>query len=721
MKSRSKNQSKVEIAHVVHKNEDGTPKFTNRLSEETSPYLLQHAHNPVNWYPWGEEAFSEAEKTSRPILLSIGYATCHWCHVMERESFEDLEIADFLNNNYVAIKVDREQRPDVDAIYMASVQALTGAGGWPMTVWMTPDRKPFYGGTYFPPRAGVRGANVGFLEVLQRLHDVYKGQPDQVELQTKELVEAIRSQMMSSSKSSLSNEDLDRASSEAFGYFSSSFDSFDGGFGHAPKFPRPAVLEFLLEYSSRPEVPAQDAKRAREMVLFTLRKMIRGGLYDHLGGGIHRYSVDAQWLVPHFEKMLYDNAQLVQILAQAFQVTQDEEFRTAGLHTMDYVLREMTSNEGGFYSATDADSEGEEGKFFVWSPSEIEAELSSSEEAALFCQVYDVTEGGNFEGKNILNLSQSLSETADEMKIPFVELSRKLEKMRQSLYEVREKRVPPLTDDKILASWNAMMIESMAFAGFVFGEEKYVKAAKRATDFLLSNMMESGRLKRSYRNGNSQFEGYLDDYVFFISALLKLYEVTGESTYFQRAISFQFHIEQEFWDKEEGAFFATSQYHEDLISKEKSYYDGAEPSGNSIAVHNFWKFYKLTGEVTFREKGEKSLEAFGDVLKKIPYVSPLFLKAAQRVYGNSSEIVLMYPQDFERDGLMQIVRSEYLPHTVMVLCSGALGEPSLVPALVQGRKPIDNSPTAYVCVGRKCDLPTTDPEKFENQLRKACQ
>ncbi|MCC7460771.1 MAG: thioredoxin domain-containing protein, partial [Proteobacteria bacterium] len=467
-------------------------KFENKLIHETSPYLLQHAHNPVNWYPWGEEAFEKARAENKPILLSIGYSTCHWCHVMEHESFEDVEIANFMNEHFVSIKVDREQRPDIDSVYMAVVQAMTGHGGWPMTVWLTPDREPFYGGTYFPARQGDRGNNPGFLQMLQRLSELYQENTSEITQRAKQIAADMKSHMQQEQTGNLPTV---KCFDKAFEELTRSYDSRYGGFGFAPKFPRPSTLQFLLHYGA-----LTGNQKATDMATHTLKSMLFGGIFDQIGGGFHRYSVDAYWLVSHFEKMLYDQSQIVLSMLDAYQVTQDPEFKRGVDETLAYIQREMTSSEGAFYSATDADSEGVEGKFFIWSPEEI-IEILGAQDAQTFIEYYGVTPHGNFEEKNIFFITQSLEEFAKKKSWDLPETVSKFENWKKKMWEARSKRIPPLTDDKIIVSWNGLMISAFARAGFVLSNQGYIDNAKKSANYILNHLLQNGQLHRSSRNG----------------------------------------------------------------------------------------------------------------------------------------------------------------------------------------------------------------------------
>ncbi|HLG18326.1 MAG TPA: thioredoxin domain-containing protein [Bdellovibrionota bacterium] len=700
------------MTRTRHHHADGTPKFTNRLALESSPYLLQHAHNPVDWYPWGDEAFERARKEGRPVLLSIGYATCHWCHVMEEESFEDLEIAGFINHHYVPIKVDREQRPDVDAVYMNAVQTLTGGGGWPMTMWLTPDKKPFYGGTYFPSRDGDRGARMGFLSLLQRLYQVYRDQPDHVAEQASELSKAVAAQIAPEPGGAVPGVAVLH---EAFRWFAGQYDPSLGGWGHAPKFPRPVSIEFLFHYGVRANEP-----KAIEMALHTLRMMGRGGMYDQLAGGFHRYSVDPHWLVPHFEKMLYDNAQLVIAYLEAFQLTGEKEFERIARETLDYVSREMTDSEGGFYSATDADSEGKEGKFFLWSKAEIFEHLGK-ENGEIFCEYYDVTERGNFEGHNILHIGIPLHEVAAKKGRSEAEALRSLEESRTKLYRIRKKRIPPLTDDKILTAWNGLMIGAFARGGFVLAEPKYIVQGKRAAEFVLERLMENGRLLRSCRRGKAQMNGFLDDYTFLIFGLLELFEASGEVRWLKEGIALQEYLLSHFWDEMNGGFFMTSRDHETLIAREKPYYDGAEPAGNSVAALNLLRLESFATEARYGEHARKVLQAMSRILENAPHVAPLLLTVLDYHYDLPKEILIVSSSTGALDNpLIDRLRKTYIPNRVIANTEEGQRQSDLgkIVPWSRNRTTEGKRAMAYVCEKQICSLPTSEPEVFSKQLAK---
>jgi uncharacterized protein YyaL (SSP411 family) len=703
------------------------PKYTNRLILEPSPYLLQHAHNPVDWRPWGDEAFAEAARLHRPVFLSVGYSTCHWCHVMEGESFEDEEIARFMNEHYVCIKVDREERPDVDAVYMSAVQALTQSGGWPMSVWLTPAREPFFGGTYFPPRDGARGARHGFLSILRDLADTYAKDGERVTRAAKALVEAVRKDMEPGGGVAA----LPTAAviDETVDYFKRAFDRVEGGVRRAPKFPSNVPIRLLLRAHAR----TGDAETLH-MAELTLSKMAGGGMYDQLGGGFHRYSTDARWLVPHFEKMLYDNGLLAVAYAEAAQATGRAEFARVARETLDYVLREMTSPEGAFYSATDADSEGEEGKFFVWSQKEIEDVLGPGPETSRFLRFYGVTAGGNFEGANILNVAHP-----DEAE------HAALAPARVKLYGVRAHRVPPLRDDKILAAWNGLMISGFAVAGRVLDEPRYVAAAARAASFVLDRMVVAaggasgrtahpgtlagaradGRLARSFKDGRPGPAGFLDDYAFVVAGLLDLYEAGFDRRFLEAAVALADETERLFADAANGGWFMTAGDHETLIAREKPAYDGAEPSGTSVALANAVRLAAFTTDDRWREIADRALGAIAPVLTSRPMAMTEALLALDWVTSRPREVAVILPRGAGPESaapLLDALRARFLPHVVRaVVGEDDVAALAKVAPFVEGKVALGGRATAYVCERGACQLPTQDPAVFAVQLTGAKQ
>jgi uncharacterized protein YyaL (SSP411 family) len=682
--------------------EGNHPRFTNRLILETSPYLLQHAHNPVNWYPWGEEAFADAQRLGRPVFLSIGYSTCHWCHVMEEESFEDEEIAALLNEQYICIKVDREERPDVDAVYMSAVQNLTGSGGWPMSVFLTADREPFFAGTYFPPRDGARGAKHGFLTILRELHRTFTENPDRVRQAAAALVERVKQDMGGAGggggQSTVASPE---AITAAISYYKRSFDPVHGGLRRAPKFPSNLPVRLLLRYHRR----TGDAEVLR-MATLTLEKMAAGGIYDQVGGGFHRYATDERWLVPHFEKMLYDNALLAVAYAEAFQVTGRPVMARVVRETLDYVLREMTSPEGGFYSATDADSEGEEGKFFVWSAGELRTVLGG--QAERFIRFYGVTQGGNFEGHNIL-----------EVPAPDEAEHAALAGARHTLYDVRRKRIPPLRDEKVLAAWNGLMISGLAVGGRVLGEPRYLQAAARAADFLLTRLREGDRLARSWKDGRRQAHGFLEDQAFVAAGLLDLYEATFEGRWLREAAALSRAVDTHFADPARGGWFMTANDAEVLLARERPAYDGAEPSGTSVAILNALRLATFTGDDRWRVTAGKAFASVHDVLSERPLAMTEALLALDYHTDVPREVAVVWPagQGVQAAApLLDVLRATFLPSRA--LAGGPEGQDAGLAAFLEGKTAQAGHPAAYVCERGRCELPTGDPEVLRTQLGK---
>ncbi len=684
---------------------DPQPRRPNRLIHETSPYLRQHAYNPVDWYPWGEEALEKARREDKPIFLSIGYSACHWCHVMERESFEDEETARIMNEHFVNIKVDREERPDLDAIYMEALQAMTGTGGWPMSVFLTPEGYPFYGGTYFPPTP--RHGMPSFKQVLLAIAEAWRTRRPDLQEQGQKLAEYIaRSGQLQPRDEPLSTEILEAAVQRLH----LDFDERHGGFGDRPKFPQPMVLDFLLTQYAR-----VDDLDALFMVEFTLERMAAGGIYDHLGGGFHRYSVDAYWLVPHFEKMLYDNAQLLRTYLHAWQITGREVFRQVVEETTDYVLREMTAPEGGFYSTQDADSEGEEGKFYVWTPDQIQAVLGP-EEARLFNRVYGVTRTGNFEGRNVLHLARSPEEVAREEGLEPDELAQRLSEMRRRLFQAREQRVKPERDEKILTEWNGLMIHALAEVGTVLDRPDALEAAVRAARFILEQMAQpDGKLYRSYKDGQARFNAYLEDYASFARSLVALYEATFEIRWLAEAIRLARLMMAQFGDPERGGFFQTGVDHEALVARRKDFVDNAVPSGNSMAAELLIRLARFTGNETYREEAGRILRIMAEAMARQPLGFGRLLVALNEYLAPSREIVVVGdPQDPRTQALLAQVRRRYLPTAILAL-RRPQDEDVFLP-LLQGRTLVDGRPAAYVCENYTCQLPVTEPEALAQQL-----
>ncbi len=687
---------------------------TNHLIHESSPYLLQHAHNPVDWYPWGEGAFQKAKQENKPILLSIGYSACHWCHVMEVESFENEEIAKLMNGNFVNIKVDREERPDLDEIYMNAVQMLTGRGGWPMTVFLTPETQPFYGGTYFPPedRYGVPG----FPKVLKAVAQAYRERPQDVEKSVGQILEALnRLTTVQESQRPFSREVIAQSAEQ----LAQAYDPDYGGLGRAPKFPNVGVFELFLRHYRRSK-----ERRYLEMVQHTLTKMAEGGIYDHLGGGFHRYSVDEKWLVPHFEKMLYDNAQLTRIYAQVFCVTQEPLFASVAEETLDYLLREMFHPEGGFYSTQDADSEGEEGKFFVWSSDEV-TRILDEEVGEIFCRTYDVSDLGNFEGstlrltskgKNILHPILTPEQASKLFKKDIQEIRRCLAEAKTKLFQQREKRVKPFRDEKILAAWNGLMLSGLAEVIKVSSNPRYLEAAAKTVNFIFAQMARDGFLLHTYKDGQAKIHGYLDDYAFLAVGLLDLYEVTLNRSLLDRSMQLAETMIREFWDGIGGAFFFTGESHEKLISRTKPAFDSSIPSGNSIATQLLLRLYHYTGKEDYLKRAEKVLRLYYDAMEKQPFGFVHMLSALDFYLEKPKEIVLVGKRgDPAQQELLRKIHSLYLPNKILQAVEP--GEPlEKVSPLLQGKTQLNGKPTVYVCHNFTCSAPVVEWENLKQLL-----
>jgi uncharacterized protein YyaL (SSP411 family) len=698
-----------------HLRPDGTPRYTNRLFLESSPYLRQHAHNPVNWYPWGDEAFETARRLGRPVLVSIGYSTCHWCHVMEEESFEDVEVARLLNERYVAIKVDREERPDIDAIYMSAVQALTGGGGWPMNVWLNPDREPFYGGTYFPARDGDRGVQVGFTTLLVKLADTYSADPQRVAAAAGDLAVTIRQRLApATAQGRLPGADVLRS---ATGFYAARFDATFGGLAGAPKFPSSLPVRFLLRHHRR----TRD-QQSLKMAVSTLEKMAAGGMYDHVGGGFHRYSTDASWLVPHFEKMLYDNALLAGAYLDAYQATGRDDFARVAREVLRYVERDMTSPDGAFYAATDADSltpsgRREEGWFFTWTPAEIDAALDA-EHARATKAYYAVTAAGNLAGRSILHTPTTLDAVADQLGVPPERLRDLLAQSRERLYEVRTRRPAPLRDEKVIAAWNGLMISAYARAALVLDERRYADIATRAADFVLGNMREGERLRRSFKDGAARHNAYLDDYAFMIAGLLDLYEATGARRWLDEAMSLDEVLAQHYEDREAGGYFMTSDDHESLLAREKPSSDGAEPSGNSVQALNLLRLSEFTTDDRYRMRADATLRGFAGILSSSPAALSEMLLALDFRLDVAKEIVIVTPGSQQQaDPFLARLRGRFVPNRILVVLPGdRVDDQTAIVPLLDGKVALGGKVTAYVCEKGVCALPTSDPSVFEKQL-----
>jgi uncharacterized protein len=678
-------------------------KQTNRLIHETSPYLLQHAHNPVDWYPWGEEALARSKKEDKPILLSIGYSSCHWCHVMEKESFENEAIAEIMNQRFINIKVDREERPDLDELYMNAVQVMTGSGGWPMTVFLTPALIPFHAGTYFPPED--RGGMPGLAKILVVVSDYYRSHRGEVEKMEAQLQNALHQIAdIHPSQEAVS----DKVLSKAFDALESQFDPIYGGFGKAPKFPGSMALSFLLRYWK-----SKGSKKALEMVERTLEKMAQGGIYDHLGGGFHRYSVDERWLVPHFEKMLYDNALLSRTYFEAYQATQKVRYRRVGEDILNYVLREMKSPEGGFYSTQDADSEGQEGKFYVWTRDEIKKVLGK-EKGTPFCAYYGVATEGNFEGgASVLNIASTLENVSQLYGTSVEDLGKLLEEGREKLYAEREKRVRPGRDEKILTSWNGLMISSFVDGFRAAGNEKYLKGAVDAARFILQEMRKDGPLTRVCHKGKSRGTGYSEDYAFLIQALIDLYEATFEMGWLKEADDLNRKMIHQFWDERNGGFFFTGVENESLIARSKNPYDSAIPSANSIAVFNLIRLGYLTGEESLKQKAEQILHLFHSFLDQHPSGFAQMLSGLSFFFDPQEVGIVGSKNDLKTKSMLKEIYLAYLPNKILSLRDPQDPvEGNWFPFLRE--KGNQEVPTAFVCKGFTC-LP---PVKNAKELKK---
>ena len=679
--------------------------FTNHLINETSPYLLQHAHNPVDWYPWGEEAFAISREQNKPVLLSIGYSACHWCHVMAHESFEDEEIARLMNDNFVNIKVDREERPDLDQIYMNAVQMMTHHGGWPMTVFLTPDAIPFYGGTYFPPQD--RYNMPGFPRVLISVAEAYKDRRSDIAQTSDQLLSELRRlSATSGSEQSIEKELLDAA----FVGITRGYDPVNGGFGGAPKFPPAMTLEFLL----RTFVRTGNAD-ALEMVRTTTTKMAYGGMYDQLGGGFHRYSTDAKWLVPHFEKMLYDNALLSRVYLHYYQVSQDELARETTKGILDYVIREMTNDEGGFYSTQDADSEGHEGKFFVWDIAEIKSVLGEKE-ANFFCAAYDITDSGNFEGENIPNIKHSLKVVAEKAGVTLDELNASLSQSKRKLFEVREQRIKPDRDEKVITAWNGLMLASFAEAGVVLDRPDYLDIARKNARFILSKLQRDGFLLRTYKDGVAKFNAYLEDYAFLIEGLTTLFETSGEIEWLNAALSLTERMVEEFWDEDNAGFFFTGTSHEKLIVRSKDYFDNATPSGNSVAASVLLRLGILTDSEHFRNLAVSVFREVADSIRKYPSGFGYALSGLDFLLSTPKEVAIIAAEQSSLNTFVRAAWDKYLPNKVVA--SALSGDSAAIGSVVllQNRNLVQGKTAAYVCQNYTCKEPVTEIAAFAEQL-----
>ena len=686
--------------------------YTNRLINETSPYLLQHAHNPVDWYPWGEEALRRSREEDLPILLSIGYSACHWCHVMERESFEDAHTAGIMNKHFVCIKVDREERPDLDNIYMAATLAINkGQGGWPMTVFLAPDQQPFFAGTYFPPVE--RYGRPGFPSILLRIAELWKTDRKSLLRHGTDLTEHLHQQAGSTPSESVNSNVIETAITQ----LSTEFDSTHGGFGSAPKFPPSTALALLLRHYHR-----TGDSLSLKMVRVTLDAIAKGGMYDQIGGGFARYSTDDRWLVPHFEKMLYDNALLAKIYLEAYQVTEEPFYRRIATETLDYILREMTSPEGGFYSSTDADSEGKEGKFFVWTPSQIK-KILGEEEARWFCGYYDITDQGNWEGKSIPNTPRPLNQIAERFDTTSDTLQASLDRSRMKIFEARLLRIPPGLDDKILTAWNGLMISAMAEGARILDNERYLKAAERAADFLLTTLIQpDGRLLRTYRSGKAHLNAYLEDYAYLGEALIDLYEAGGASRFLVEANQLAERLLTDFGADDGSGFFSTSRNHEKLLLRHREGYDGAIPSANAAAAYMLAKLSFHLDRDDMRKAAVDAVKGYGKVINKFPRGFCKSLAVVDLLLEGPVEIAMTgRPGDSDFQALYREVNKRYLPNRILAHKdpNASNGKEKISLPLLEGKGLVDGKPALYICHNFTCRAPITDPSEASQALDQA--
>ena len=689
-------------------------KKTNKLINEKSPYLLQHAYNPVDWFPWGEEAFEKAKYEDKPVFLSIGYSTCHWCHVMEKESFEDNDVANLMNEVFISVKVDREERPDIDGIYMSVCQMLTGGGGWPLTIIMSPDKKPFFAGTYLPKQD--RFGRMGMMSLIPGINNVWKNRRAEINKSAEEIYSALNSSLPKRSGEELNEKVLDKA----FNNFVNLFDSENGGFGVAPKFPSPHNLLFLLRYWKR-----KNSEKALLMVEKTLFEMRKGGIYDHIGSGFHRYSTDKLWLVPHFEKMLYDQAMLVIAYTETYQAAKKDIYKETAIEILDYVLRDMTSPEGGFYSAEDADSEGIEGKFYVWKGNEIK-NLLSKDEADLFFNVFNIKTEGNWidqvhdenTGTNILHLQKEIKTLADELSINEKLLNQKLKTIKEKLFIFREKRIHPFKDTKILTDWNSLMISALSKAAQVFDNNEYYEAAEKAVYFILKNSADkNGRLLHRFKDGEAGIYANVDDYAFFIACLLDLYETGFNTSYLKTAVDLNNDLIKYFWDGEEGAFFFTPSDGEKLLIRQKEIYDGAVPSGNSVAILNLLRIGRITGNSDYEKKASKIFKTFSVMIENSPQAFTQTLAALDFAIGPSKEIIISGKKDSSSaKEMLKMIRGKYIPNKVIAFSSGEKDQLEIISPLFNEYTPIGNKTTVYVCENYRCKMPVTSIEELKNTI-----
>jgi len=681
-------------------------KKTNRLVNETSPYLLQHAENPVDWYSWGPEALEKAKREDKPIFLSIGYSACHWCHVMAHEDFEDEEIAEVMNENFVNIKVDREERPDLDDIYQNVCQMMTGNGGWPLSVFLTPEQKPFFAGTYFPPESHY--GTPGFPSLLRQLSDKYKNDRATIERQTKIIMDGLAQiTELTLSPTELEKTLLDEA---AINLLQSS-DPINGGFGSAPKFPNASNLSFLLRYYDLSKI-----SRFRDFVLFTLDKMAAGGIHDHAGGGFHRYSTDSKWFEPHFEKMLYDNALIPLVYIEAFQITSDKKYLDIVSRTLDYVLREMTDVKGGFYTAQDADSEGVEGKYYTWRKREIIEALGDDGE--IFCMYYGITEGGNFEGRNILHLSITAETLAKKLSRPLNEIEGILSDGREKLLQIREKRIKPGKDEKILTSWNGLMISAFAKGYRVTENDAYLEAARKAVGFIETTLTDGDALKRTFKDDQVKLDAYLDDYAFYINGLLDLFEADSRAEYLHRAIAYTDYMIKHFWEAKHGNFFFTSDNHEKLIVRTKSVHDLSIPSGNSTAAVALLRLHHYTQNQDYYKKAEKAVSTNATMAAENPFAFGQLLNAIFMYVRKPAEVTLI-KNNSEANDAIRWINMQFIPEGIFAIVDADTIAELYDMTFFKGKQVVKDKPfTAYVCRNQACSLPLHLIEDIETNLKR---
>lgn len=687
----------------------------NRLIKEKSPYLLQHAHNPVDWFPWGEEAFKKAREENKPIFLSIGYSTCHWCHVMEKESFENDDVAALLNKSFVPIKVDREERPDIDYIYMSVCQALNGSGGWPLTILMTPEKKPFYAATYIPRES--RYGNPGMLELIPAIKDLWINKKEELLNSAKAITSAVSASGKKEQEITINEEVMKKT----FEQLSNTFDNVHAGFGRAPKFPTPHHLTFLLRYWK-----SSGNANALEMVERTLIEMRKGGIFDQIGFGFHRYSTDRQWLVPHFEKMLYDQALMVIALAETYQATSDPQYKTTAKEIVTYLKRDMLSPEGGFYSAEDADSEGEEGKFYLWTKDQVE-EMLGEENATLFSSIFNIQKEGNFAeehkkeltGTNIPHLTKNIQDIISKRTDHVEDIIESVEHSRQKLFNEREKRIHPSKDDKILTDWNGLAIVALCKAAQAFNDTEYLKIAENAADFFLKEMTDSdGKMQHRYRDGEAGIDAFLEDYAFFIWGLIELYQTNFDTDYLEHALKLNNYLIAHFNDSENGGFFHTSDEAEELIFRSKEVYDGALPSGNSVCALNILKLSKITAEHELESVGNRTIQAFSEKVNATPIGYTQFMSALDFSMRDSLEIVIVGNlENAETKNMISFINDRFIPGKVLLLKPEKNSERITdIAVYTKDMEMIDDKTTVHICQNHSCKLPSNDIDKIKEQI-----